>query len=126
LDNNCGFPCRSCNLWVDREKLDWFFFHENFNLTIKNRSISSYYDWAENPVVTTIKTTGYSISNITFPAVTICSQGYIEDMLFATILSGYGNFLKSKSMNGSEVFPYPPIQMAEIYGKSFSPNVNTS
>ena len=37
--------------------------------------------WTErenNPVMTTVETTGYNIENIEFPSITICAQGSIQ------------------------------------------------
>jgi hypothetical protein len=40
-------------------------------------SIEAYNDWQDNLVLTTINTTAYPITNIEFPAVTICGQGFL-------------------------------------------------
>ena len=37
-------------------------------------SIDAYIEWEDNPVVTTVKSTGTSIKEIEFPAITICAQ----------------------------------------------------
>ena len=37
-------------------------------------SLTAYWQWVDNPVLTTIGTTGYPIENVSFPAITICSQ----------------------------------------------------
>ena len=38
-------------------------------------SIKSYIQWQEEPVVTTVTTTGLPISEVPFPSVVICAQG---------------------------------------------------
>jgi hypothetical protein len=38
-------------------------------------SVKAYKDWQDNLVLTTVKTTAYSIKNIDFPALTICGPG---------------------------------------------------
>ena len=37
-------------------------------------SILAYIQWKENPVLTSISTTGYPIEKVPFPAITICAQ----------------------------------------------------
>ena len=41
-------------------------------------SLNIYNDWQSNQIITSVGTTGYSIENIEFPAVTICAQGSIQ------------------------------------------------
>ena len=38
-------------------------------------SVSAYFSWQENPILTTIATTALSVEHIPFPAITICGQG---------------------------------------------------
>ena len=38
-------------------------------------SVSAYFNWQDNPVLTTIGTTALSVEHIPFPAITICGQG---------------------------------------------------
>ena len=37
-------------------------------------SVTAYQNWQENPVLTTVATTGYPIEKVQFPAITICAQ----------------------------------------------------
>ena len=37
--------------------------------------MSVYEDWKENPVLTSVKTTGLPIKNIQYPTIIICGQG---------------------------------------------------
>ena len=37
-------------------------------------SFSAYIEWKENPVLTTVGTTGYPIEKVDYPAITICAQ----------------------------------------------------
>ena len=37
-------------------------------------SITAYEDWQNDPILTTVATTGLPIENIEFPAITICGQ----------------------------------------------------
>ncbi len=37
-------------------------------------SVIAYYEWVDNPVLTSVKTTGLPITQVQFPAITICAQ----------------------------------------------------
>ena len=41
-------------------------------------SILAYINWKENPVLTSVATTGYPIEKVEFPAITICAQVTFE------------------------------------------------
>ncbi len=60
------------------------------------RSIKSYTDWKNSPVLTTVMTTAYPIKLVDFPAVTICSQGMDEDVFSTGMISSFLKFLKIK------------------------------
>ena len=49
-------------------------------------STDAYIDWEDNPVVTTVKSTGKPIKEIEFPAITICAQVDICHLLFQKYL----------------------------------------
>lgn len=40
-----------------------------------------YVDWRDDPVLTTVSTTGYPVSKLEFPAVTICSLGLVNTIM---------------------------------------------
>ena len=40
-------------------------------------SITAYKNWQNDPVLTTIATTGLPIENVPFPSITICAQGIL-------------------------------------------------
>ena len=42
-----------------------------------NWSITAYENWQNDPVLTTIATTGLPIQDIPFPSITICAQGTV-------------------------------------------------
>ena len=41
----------------------------------------AYVEWQDNPVLTSVQTTGLPISEIEFPAITICGQGSIYEVI---------------------------------------------
>ena len=53
------------------------------------RILQAYVDWQDNPVLTSVRTTGLPISEIEFPAITICGQGSIYEVKFPPFLSKY-------------------------------------
>ena len=60
----------------------WFAFYNTYN---------SYWDWQNNPVTTTIGTTGLNIEKIDYPSITICAQGSVKE-----ITGNLQNLLKLK------------------------------
>ena len=44
-------------------------------------SIEIYKGWMEDPVVTSLSTTGYEIQNMEFPSITICGQGRVDEVI---------------------------------------------
>ena len=49
-------------------------FYETYQ-GIFNRSWEAYCDWKDNPILTSVKTTGLPLSDIKYPAIILCSQG---------------------------------------------------
>ena len=56
-----------------------------------------YIQWKDNPTVTTINTSSYPITNVDFPAITICSQGSAKDILDTVIWKQFEKYLVSKA-----------------------------
>ena len=44
-------------------------------------SMRIYRDFQSNPVITSVSTTGFDIREIEYPAITICSQGDVDEVL---------------------------------------------
>ena len=45
-------------------------------------SFSAYVEWKENPVLTTVGTTGHPIEKVEYPAITICAQVMSNNIIF--------------------------------------------
>ena len=43
-------------------------------------SLDIYDDWQANKVLTTVSTTGYDITNMEYPSITICAQGSVKEI----------------------------------------------
>ena len=69
------------------------FLHDSINSTVK-----TYIEWQANPTITTINTTAYSIKNIEFPAITICSQGAAKDVVDTVLLKQFESYLESRGI----------------------------
>ena len=60
-------------------------------------SISAFHNWKDNPVLTSVKTTGLPIEKIDFPAITICSQGSANDIIDAALFQQFKRYENKKS-----------------------------
>ena len=59
-------------------------------------SISAFHNWKDNPVLTSVKTTGLPIEKIEFPAITICSQGSANDIIDAALFQQFKRYENKK------------------------------
>ncbi len=73
-------------------------------------SITTYNDWIDNPVLTTVKTSALKIENIDFPALTICSQGVIDDIL----MSGFYNLFYKYAKQLNISYGMSPIRTVRV------------
>jgi len=78
-------------------------------------SVIAYYQWQDNPVLTTVQTSAYPVSNIEFPAVTICGQGSNDVMLSGGFLYMFFKFLKQNGVN----LPVSPVRAAILMRRRF-------
>ena len=44
-------------------------------------SVHIYSDWQANPVITSVSTTGFDVREIEYSAITVCSQGDVNEVL---------------------------------------------
>ena len=58
-------------------------------------SQTAYHEWQGNPVLTSVRTTGKPISEIDFPAITICSQGSIIEVMENVLSHQLSEYAKS-------------------------------
>jgi hypothetical protein len=77
--------------------------------------ISAFYQWQNNPVATTVKTSAFPVSNIEFPAVTICGQGSNDVILSGGFLYMFFKFLKQNGVN----LPVSPVRAAILMRRKF-------
>ena len=58
-----------------------------------------YYQWQEDPVITTLDTVAHPIEEIQFPAVTICPQGSLDNILESVLFKQLKVYITNKSLN---------------------------
>ena len=59
-----------------------------------------YRQWNTNPVITTMETIDLPIEEIDFPAVTVCPQGYLKDILDNVLYHQLEDFIVNKTLVG--------------------------
>ena len=59
--------------------------------------------YKENPVLTSLATTSYPVENISFPAITICGQGLIKEVVKSAVFKQFSKYLQSRETNNSMV-----------------------
>ena len=91
-------------------------------------SIQAYVNWQENPVLTSVGTTGYPIEKVEFPAITICAQGSAKEVIDAAFFKQFNDYLKALNKVYSDLTPeelvkYGQAFLAEKYpGAKVTPN----
>ena len=73
-------------------------------------SVQSYQSWQDQQVITTVKTTAFKVTNIEFPAITICGQGLNEDIIFAGFLKLAIRFLKQNGIKVG-ISPFKAVKL---------------
>ena len=58
-----------------------------------------YYQWQEDPVITTLDTVAHPIEEIQFPAVTICPQGSLDNVLESVLFKQLREYIQNNSLN---------------------------
>ena len=66
-------------------------------------SITAYNNWKENPVLTSVGTTGHPIEKIAFPSITICPQGSSNKIIGAALFKQFERYLAGKGKTAYEL-----------------------
>ena len=74
-------------------------------------SSQMYVNWMDQPVLTTIKTTAYSIKDLEFPAVTFCSKSASDLSIKASHITLFLNFLADRYGIRTD---FSPLDIAEL------------
>ena len=91
-------------------------------------SITAYVNWQENPVLTSVGTTGYPIEQVQFPAITICAQGSVREIVDAALVKQFREYVESlgkvySELTDEEIQKYGKSFLNEYYpGAKFPPN----
>ena len=74
-------------------------------------SSQMYVNWVDQPVLTTIRTTAYSIKNVEFPAVTFCTKSTSDLGINASHITLFLNFLVDRYGIRTD---FSPLDIAEL------------
>ena len=91
-------------------------------------SITAYVDWQDNPVLTSVGSTGYPIEKVPFPSITICAQGSVKEIVDAALVKQFREYIESigkvySQLSDEEISRYGKSFLNEKYpGAKFPPN----
>ena len=91
-------------------------------------SITAYVNWQENPVLTSVGTTGYPIERVRFPSITICAQGSVREIVDAALVKQFREYIEAlgkvySELTEDEISKYGKSFLHEKYpGAKFPPN----
>jgi len=83
-------------------------------------SVILYFQWENQPVTTNVLTAALPVDQIEFPAVTICSQGFNDNTLMASLFMLYNDF---ENYSNASKLSKEPIDAAEIYNAMYTNSV---
>ena len=78
-------------------------------------SFSAYKYWKEDPILTSVGTTGFPIEKIEFPAITICGQGLVNEVVDAALFHQFNEYLVVKGKQFSELDPDEVIEEGQSF-----------
>ena len=78
------------------ERISWFLVVVLAMLFSYCQTATLYKQWQDNPVITNLDTVSLPIEDIEFPAVTICPQGSINDIVESVLLLQFSEYIKDE------------------------------
>ena len=78
-------------------------------------SISAYTNWQDDPVLTSVGTTGLPIEKVLFPSITICAQGSAREIVDSAFAKQFTEYLLEKDLIFSEL----TVSQRQQHGASF-------
>ena len=66
-------------------------------------SINAYTNWQDDPVLTSVGTTGLPIEKVLFPSITICAQGSAREIVDSAFVKQFTEYLLEKDLIISEL-----------------------
>ncbi len=103
-------------------KLIWLFLISLFTALGIYLSAENYSQWKNEPVITTLTSTGLPISKVDLPAVVICSQGYSAQIMLSAYYKLVFEYLEEEKGFVNEAIT--PLDMANIFLKRNQNRVN--
>ena len=86
-------------------------------------SLNTWHTWNSSPILTTVSSTGLPIKNIEFPAITICSQGLIKEVIDKVFDKQFEDYISNKGLklnNSNDAF------LRKNYTNDLYPGATTS
>ena len=77
-------------------------------------SLSTYRNWKDDPILTSVETTAYSVQKVPFPSITICPQGAANDIVDAAIFKQFIDYLTENNI------VYDDLSEEEVRNQTYS------
>ncbi len=88
-------------------KIFWLFLIVMLTILGTYMSIQNYMQWKDEPVITTLASTGLPISKVSFLSVVICSQGYTAEIIFTAYCKVVIEYMeKEKGFVNKDITPF--------------------
>ena len=84
-------------------------------------SFNIFRTWQDDPILITIGTTGLPVENIEFPAITICGQGLVQEVVDAALFHQFNRYLSLKNINFDDLSQEEIVQEGHSFLKDMYP-----
>ena len=78
-------------------------------------SYDAYKTWQEDPMITTVNSTGMPLKGIEYPAITICSQGMVQAILDKALEKQFNDFLVANNHDPDTITDEVKKALKETY-----------
>ena len=89
-------------------------------------SLDAWHSWQDSPVLTTVGTTAHPIYKIDFPAITICSQGLVQQVIDNALVKQFNDYLAKKGIDYKTLSPSDLKIEQQKYAKDLYPGASAS
>ena len=89
-------------------------------------SQDAWHSWQDSPVLTTVGTTAHPIYKIDFPAITICSQGLVQQVIDNALVKQFNDYLAKKGIDYKTLSPSDLKIEQQKYAKDLYPGASAT
>ena len=89
-------------------------------------SYDAWITWKEHPVLTSVSSTGLPLQKIDFPAITICSQGLIQDVIFQALDKQFDDYLVGEGLDPDTMTQEEKDAKKDAYTQALYPGAEAS